>query len=704
MSKQPFLHIIPAIISDLIRASRAGEAVGDIVNRTLEMLYIREVFDKVTFFSMDTVSFNFQPRYTYPKDNSPEEKNEIFQQLIENGTIANVLQNIQPIICQLDSSTHAAIIPVIASTIIEGLILAEFSSEDYEVFSDDNPNTLLILGASLGAQIEIVNLSVELKTTQLFVEQKVAAQTLLINQTRLKLKSIIDNVLIGIVLVDAHTHSIVEANTAALTLIGSSQEDVLHKNIDRFLQFIDNEYIESNQSLVVREAALIKYDGVILPLMRSSTIVNLDGREYVVESFIDISERKEFEEKLHRVNLSLDEQVKKRTKELEKIVSRLEAEISERNKIQQALFDSENMLSLIFDTVGIGLCLSDNGGDIIRINKEFGNIFDINETHYNQNSLLQMIQYQIQNVKGWENLTIESFYDTVNGTTVEIQTPVKKKFIFITTSRLMREDNTIYYVTTVTDITVQKEAEADILKLLVKEKELHDLKTNFISMISHEFRTPLTTILSYAQLLKKYRQQWSDEQHELYLDNIEIGVKRMTNLLNDALLIGQSQSGFLMFNPQECDVNKLVEDVIHDLIASYDFKREIQYSVDMIQKNVVIDEKLMRQVLYNLVSNSLKYSFADTVVEVKVSLISNQLHVVVKDKGIGIPEKYLQEGRIFEAFVRADNVGNVSGTGLGMAIIKNAVDLQNGTIHIESTQNIGTKISVTIPITMKVQK
>jgi PAS domain S-box-containing protein len=557
MSKQPFLHIIPAIISDLIRASRAGEAVGDIVNRTLEMLYIREVFDNVTFFSMDTVSFNFQPRYTYPKDNSPEEKDEIFQQLIENGTIANVLQNIQPIICQLDSSTHAAIIPVIASTIIEGLLLAEFPSEDYQIDSDDNPSILLILGASLGAQIEIVNLSVELKTTQLFVEQKVAAQTLLINQTRLKLKSIIDNVLIGIVLVDAHTHSIVEANTAALTLIGSSQEDVLHKNIDNFLQFIDNEYIESNQSLVVREAALIKYDGVILPLMRSSTIVNLDGREYVVESFIDISERKEFEEKLHRVNLSLDEQVKKRTKELEKIVSRLESEISERNKIQQALFDSENMLSLIFDTVGIGLCLSDNGGDIIRINKEFSNIFDINETHCNQNNLLQMIQYQIQNVKGWENLTIESFYDTVNGTTVEIQTPIKKKFIFITTSRLMREDNTIYYVTTVTDITVQKEAEADILKLLVKEKELHDLKTNFISMISHEFRTPLTTILSYAQLLKKYRQQWSDEQHELYLDNIEIGVKRMTNLLNDALLIGQSQSGFLMFNPQDCDVNKL---------------------------------------------------------------------------------------------------------------------------------------------------
>ena len=292
----------------------------------------------------------------------------------------------------------------------------------------------------------------------------------------------------------------------------------------------------------------------------------------------------------------------------------------------------------------------------------------------------------------------------MNGATVEIQTSLKKKFIYITSSRLMREDNAMYYVTAVTDISVQKEAEADILTLLVKEKELHDLKTNFISMISHEFRTPLTTILSYAQLLKKYRRQWSDEQQEIYLDNIEIGVKRMTNLLNDALLIGQSQSGFLMFNPHECDVKTLAKDIITDLIASYDFKREIQYTLDIPQDTIHIDEKLLRQVLYNLISNSLKYSSPESVVEVKIAAVHQELHITVKDKGIGIPEKYLQDGKIFEAFVRADNVGNVSGTGLGMAIIKNAVDLQNGSIQVESFENVGTKISVMIPITNKVKK
>ena len=140
MSKQPLLHTIPAIISDLIRASRAGEAIGDIVNRTIEMLYVREVFDTLTFFSMDTVSFNFQPRYIYPKNYLLEEKDDIFQQLIENGSIANVLQNIQPTICHLDDSTKAVIIPVIASTVIEGLILAEFSADKSENINNWDAN------------------------------------------------------------------------------------------------------------------------------------------------------------------------------------------------------------------------------------------------------------------------------------------------------------------------------------------------------------------------------------------------------------------------------------------------------------------------------------------------------------------------------------------------------------------------------------
>lgn len=701
MDKQDLIHTIPTVICDLIRASRAGETVGDIVNRTLEMLCLNNVFDTVTYFSMDTVTFNFQSRYIYPKTNLLEVKNDLYQTLVENGTIARVLQNIKPAAWQSEDKTVVYVVPVIASTVIEGLLLAE-SSKLPSNNHDQQSDILLVLGSSLGAQIEVVNLSVELKTSQRFVEQKVAAQTLFLNQMRLKLKTIIDNVLIGIVLVDANTNTIAEANTAALSMIGCSAEDVLHKNVDKFLHLLENDTNESLATMTIREAALTKCDGVIVPLMRTTAIVNLDGKEFLIESFIDISERKEFEEKLQRVNLSLDEQVKKRTQELEQIVSRLESEISERNKFEQALYDSENMLSLIFDTAGIGLCLSEENSTIIRINKEFNNIFDLEYELHTYRNLVEIVNDHVVEFKdGSVGITSELLYDSMNGKTFEIQTEKNHKYIFINSARLSREDNTQYYVTAITDITAQKEAESDIRKALEKEKELHDLKTNFISMISHEFRTPLTTILSYTQLLKKYRQQWTHEQQEIYLDNIEIGVKRMTNLLNDALLIGQGQSGFLIFNPRECDIKKMIEDVIHDLVVSFDFKREIQYSIDISQDVVIVDDKLLRQVLHNLLSNALKYSNSDTVVEVHVVTDSNNLYLSVSDKGIGIPDKYLQDGKIFEAFVRADNVGNISGTGLGMAIIKNAIELQNGTIHVESVQNIGTTIKVSVPLQIR---
>ena len=701
MNKQDLIQTIPTVICDLIRASRAGETVGDIVNRTLEMLCLNNVFDTVTYFSMDTVTFNFQSRYIYPRTNLLEVKNDLYQTLVENGTIAEVLQNIKPVSWKSETAL-VIIIPVIASTVIEGLILAEVS-RDLSYNHNEHSDILLVLGSSLGAQIEVVNLSVELKTSQRFVEQKVAAQTLFLNQMRLKLKTIIDNVLIGIMLVDANTNTIAEANTAALSLIGSSAEEVLHKNVDRYLHLLENDTNESLATMTIREAALTKSDGVIVPLMRTTAIVNLDGKEFLIESFIDISERKEFEEKLQRVNLSLDEQVKKRTQELEEIVSRLESEISERNKFEQALYDSENMLSLIFDTAGIGLCLSEDSSLIIRINKEFNNVFDLEYEDHRYNNLVEILADHVVEFKnGTAHITSELLYDSLNGKTFEIQTNKNHKYIFINSARLSREDNTQYYVTAITDITAQKEAESDIRKALEKEKELHDLKTNFISMISHEFRTPLTTILSYTQLLKKYRQQWTHEQQEIYLDNIEIGVKRMTNLLNDALLIGQGQSGFLIYNPRECDVKKMIEDVIRDLVVSFDFKREILYSIDIQQTTLILDDKLLRQVLHNLVSNALKYSNQDTSVEVNVVADDSNLYLTVTDKGIGIPEKYLSDGKIFEAFVRADNVGNVSGTGLGMAIIKNAIELQNGTIQVESVQNLGTTIKVSVPLQMRI--
>lgn len=686
------------LISSSVTEARVGESTGDIINRNLEIFFRLNVFDSITFFSMDSVSFTFHPRYHLPKEIDLREKYELFSYLVEKEYIPSVLQNVITEIVYTEDAT-IIIIPIIANTIVEGIILTESKNKVLEI-DEYTKKMLLVFGSYLGSQIEIVNLGADLRTTQRLVEQKVAAQTMSLNQLRIKLKTIIDNVLIGIILVDSVTNSIEEANVAALSMLGGESEDILHKNINDFLHMMEDE--EANEvfaNLAVREGALTKLNGLIIPLVRTSVGINLDGKDYLVESFIDITERKEAEERLHRLNMNLDVQVKKRTEELEIIVSKLENEITERNRIEEALSDSENILSLVFDTTSIGLCLSDHFGKILRVNKEFANIFDTNEAHCEGKSLALFLNMYIRNTMG-NSINSDSEYleELSSGEPVETMLMGNKKYIYMSSAKLKREDNAVYYITAITDITKQKLAETEIRNALQKEKELHDLKTNFISMVSHEFRTPLTTILSYTQLLKKYRHQWTSEQQEQYLDNIEIGVKRMTNLLNDALLVGQNQSGFLVFNPTSTNISKLCSDIVNDLLISYHFERKINFLYSCSTDSYTVDGKLLYQVLFNLISNAIKYSPKETAVDFTIFDSQQELTVIVEDRGIGIPEEELTNGRIFEPFVRADNVGNVSGTGLGMAIVKNAVELQKGSIDIYSKQGEGTKITVNIPI------
>lgn len=692
--QEQLINLICSSITD----ARVGESSNDIINRNLEIFVSNGVFDSVTFFSMDNVTYSFHPRFFFPLHDNPEQNNALFSLLVEKEYIPNVLQNVVTEIAYLQDSV-VVIIPVIANTIVEGIILAISKNMNFTL-DENTKKTFLVFGSYLGSQLEIVNLGSDLRTAQRLVEQKVAAQTLSLNQLRLKLKTIIDNVLIGIILVDSVTNTIEEANVAAQTMIGGESDDILRKNVNDFLHMIEEEPNEVFANMPVREGALTKLNGLIIPLVRTSTSVNLDGKDYIVESFIDITERKEAEEKLHRLNMSLDVQVKKRTEELEVIVSKLESEITERNRIEEALIDSENILSLVFDTTSIGLCLSDHFGKILRVNKEFAHIFDTNENYCEGKSLALFLSTYIKNSKEEPiNADVEYLELLSSGEALETMLLGTKKYLYLSSAKVRREDNTVYYITAITDITKQKLAETEIRKALEKEKELHDLKTNFISMVSHEFRTPLTTILSYTQLLKKYRHQWSSEQQEQYLDNIELGVKRMTNLLNDALLVGQNQSGFLIFNPSVVDIKKLCFDMVNDLLISYQFERKIDLLYTCDENSYFVDGKLLYQVLFNLISNALKYSPKDSLVSFEVSCSDTELTFIVEDRGIGIPEDELVNGRIYEPFVRADNVGNVSGTGLGMAIVKNAVELQKGNIDINSKQGEGTKITVVIPFT-----
>ena len=245
-------------------------------------------------------------------------------------------------------------------------------------------------------------------------------------------------------------------------------------------------------------------------------------------------------------------------------------------------------------------------------------------------------------------------------------------------------------------IVKEQEYQLMLKQSLEKEKELNEMKSTFISITSHEFRTPLTSVLSSAELLQLYAGKWSDEKKSKYLDKIKNSVIYLTKLLDDVLTISRAETGKLDFHPDMLDLNQLSEDCIHDATSLLTGKHELIFNFNAEQKHFRLDPKLMKFILSNLLSNAIKYSPEGGLIGLDVSAGRDTLIIEVKDEGIGIPQ--LEISKIFESFYRSPNSEYFPGTGLGLAIVKRAVDLHGGEIHVNSSLGSGTTFTVRIPL------
>jgi signal transduction histidine kinase len=215
-------------------------------------------------------------------------------------------------------------------------------------------------------------------------------------------------------------------------------------------------------------------------------------------------------------------------------------------------------------------------------------------------------------------------------------------------------------------------------------------------MTSHEFRTPLTSILGSAELLKHYGHKWGEEKKLNHFGRIHSAVQHMTQMLDDMLLIGKAESGNLEFNPVPLDVVEFCHSLVEES-RMIDRHHTIHFSCrGDIPPAVSLDERLLRHILSNLLSNAIKYSPAEKPIHLVLTLQGDEVVFQVKDRGIGIPSE--DRLRLFEPFQRAQNVGKISGTGLGLAIVKKAVDRHGGAIAVESEVGVGTTFRVTIPL------
>ena len=252
---------------------------------------------------------------------------------------------------------------------------------------------------------------------------------------------------------------------------------------------------------------------------------------------------------------------------------------------------------------------------------------------------------------------------------------------------------------TFVDVTQHHQAEEDIRQALAQQVELSALKTKFVSMTSHEFRTPLATILSSAELLRYYSDRLPENEKLEVIGSIEKAVMRMTKMLDGVLMIGRADSGNLELRPAPCRLHALCREVASEAARTSSADGSNLQRLDTrfagAEAELLLDEKLLRHILGNLIGNAFKYSPAGTRVKLTVSVDDDEIALIVADEGIGIPGEDLP--RLFETFHRAGNVGNISGTGLGLAIVKRAVDLHGGKIDVASKVGEGTRFTVRLP-------
>jgi signal transduction histidine kinase len=241
------------------------------------------------------------------------------------------------------------------------------------------------------------------------------------------------------------------------------------------------------------------------------------------------------------------------------------------------------------------------------------------------------------------------------------------------------------------NISKIKKGEEVLRKALQKEKELGELKSRFVSMASHEFRTPLSTILSSSYLLAKYITTEDQPKREKHIDRIISSVNMLTDILNDFLSIGRIEEGRISLRPAPVVVRQFMEAIVNEIKPLLKKNQEIVY-MHSGRDQAVLDNGLLKHIVLNLLSNAIKFSGEDSSIEVATMNSAGEFILSVKDQGVGISEE--DQKHLFERFFRGTNVTHIQGTGLGLHIVSRYAELMNGTVKFRSELGSGTEFIV----------
>lgn len=411
-------------------------------------------------------------------------------------------------------------------------------------------------------------------------------------------------------------------------------------------------------------------DGSVFPVEVSLNPFKDDNDDqFVVALVSDVTIRRESQEKLEQMTLSLEQKVKERT-----------AELRESEQLYKSI--ARNFPGGVISIFDRSFCyLFAEGQGLYELGIETEDLIGIN-----------YLERLTPATKGKVKDELEKVF---SGEFRNFEVEVDKRAYSLSAVPLTNEKGEIDKILVVEkNITAQRDMANKLEQNLIKERDLNEMKSRFVSMASHEFRTPLTTINSSASLILKYHEKETYEKLDKHVSRIKNAVRNLTSILNDFLSLEKLESGNVSTSFQEHNLTKLIDEILDEMSGNLKhgqklvnhFKSEFLFDTDA---------QLFRNIIINLVSNAIKYSNQNDVIEIDIENHKNHILICVKDHGIGIPEK--DQERMFSRFFRAGNVTNIEGTGLGLNIVERYLALLEGSLSFKSKEGEGTTFFIKLP-------
>lgn len=503
----------------------------------------------------------------------------------------------------------------------------------------------------------------------------------------------------GIIVIDER--GIIDlVNPAVETLFGYQSAELKGKRINTLMPSPYEEEHDSYMSRyqntgekriigIGREVQGKKKDGSIFPFHLSVSEVQLNGKKLYTGVIHDLTQQKAYENQLKEYSEHLEQKVRERTHDLEELNTFLEEQMEALMQAQDAVKRSENMYKLIARNFPNGT-INVFDKELRYVFVEGKELFELGITSEKLIGTKFLDRLDPQLVEVAERELMQVFDGQPRVFEIDFQdNHYVLNAVPLTDTEYPDEVRQILVVER--NITRQKKAEEDIRNALEKERMLGELKTRFVTMASHEFRTPLSTIASSATLISKYTNTEQQPKRDKHINRIHSNVKHLTGILNDFLSLGKLEEGLVENLPDHFNISEFLQELTEEMEPSLKEKQSVQYEHQG-EKVVFLDPKLLRNVMLNLFSNAIKYSHENAVITLETAVLDSGIAITVKDQGIGIPQEDLEH--LFTRFFRATNTGNIQGTGMGLNIVKKYIDLMNGSITVESQLNIGTTFTI----------